>query len=143
MKLWIPALALACALSPLAFIHPVRVSGPSMLPTFENGELHIVLRSWCVGTPARGQIWLAQGPEGPALKRIIGLPGEQVEQRQGWIFVNGQRLSETYVTHPESDSAGPWECGSGYLVMGDNRPESHDGRQWGSLPHSALRGRVF
>lgn len=143
MKLWIPLLALGLSLSPLALVHPVRVSGPSMEPTLHSGELRFVLRSWAAGVPRRGQVWLAQGPEGPVLKRVIGLPGEQVEQRQGWLFIRNKRLQEPYVQTPEADTQGPWDCGSGFLVLGDNRPESRDGRAWGSLPRRALLGRVL
>jgi len=143
MKLWIPLAALMVALSPLALVHPVRISGRSMLPALRDGTLCMALRAWCAGPPARGEVWLVEGPEGPAVKRIVGLPHERLEQKQGELWLAGQVLDESYVEHPERGSDGPWEAGSGYLVMGDNRPESHDGRAWGPLPRNALRARIL
>ncbi|MBL0311976.1 MAG: signal peptidase I [Holophagaceae bacterium] len=141
MKLWIPIAALAVALSPLAVIHPVQVSGRSMEPGLHDGELVWALWAWCAGKPERGELWLVKVPEGVSVKRAIGLPGEQVEARDGEIFINGSRLDESYVRWSDHLS-GAWTCGDGYLVLGDNRTQSHDGRAWGPLPKTVLRSRV-
>ena len=143
MKPWIPLLALGLALSPLAVLHPLRVQGRSMEPTLRNGRLCWVLRSWVAGEPRRGQVWLVEGPEGPSLKRVLALPGECLEMRDGDLFRQGARLEEPYVARIERGDAGPWEAGRGYLVLGDNRPLSRDSRAWGSLDESAFRGRVL
>jgi signal peptidase I len=63
-----------------------------MEPLLQDGQLRWVLRAWCTGTPKRNEIWLIQGPEGPALKRVVGLPGETVEQKSGDLWVNGHPL---------------------------------------------------
>lgn len=143
MKLWIPLTALGIALSPLAFVHPVRIAGRSMAPTLSDGSPCFALRAWCAGPPRRGEVWLVEGPEGPAVKRIVGLPQEHLQQTQGELWLDGQPLDEPYVQHPERGDGGPWACGAGYLVMGDNRPESHDGRTWGPLPRGAFRSRLL
>ncbi len=44
---------------------------------------------------------------------------------------------------PEPESSGPWSLGQGYFLLGDNRPESHDGRSWGALSAAALQGRIL
>jgi signal peptidase I len=142
MKLWIPFAALALALSPLAVVHPVRVSGKSMEPTLIDGSLHLALRSWCAGTPVRGEVWLLEGPSGPVIKRVIGLPGDHLEQRDGELFLNGPRMDEPYVRRIDQGDAGPWEAGEGYLLLGDNRRESQDSRAWGALPRSAFLARI-
>lgn len=143
MKPWIPIVALGLALSPLAILHPLRVQGRSMEPTLRNGRMCWVLRGWASGAPSRGQVWVVEGPEGPSLKRVLALPGESLELRDGDLFRQGIRLEEPYVQHLERDDAGPWQAGQGYLVLGDNRPLSRDSRAWGSLDGGAFRGRVL
>ena len=82
MRLWIPAAALALAILPLAFIHPLRIVGHSMEPALGPGSVRLALRAWCAGSPKRGEVWLVEAPEGgPAVKRVVGLPGERLEQR--------------------------------------------------------------
>lgn len=138
-----PILALGIALAPLGVVHPIRVHGRSMEPTLRNGQIAWVLRSWVAGTPTQGQVWLIQREESASLKRVLALPGEHLEMREGDLFRAGQRLSEPYLQHLERNSAGPWDAGSGYLVLGDNRPESQDSRLWGPVPLNAFKGRIL
>lgn len=142
MKPWVPIAALALALSPLLGFHPVRVSGRSMEPALHDGDLVWAMRAWCAGMPRRRQVWVVKGPEGISVKRVIGLPSDLIESKKGKIFLQGIRLSESYVERSDSLS-GAWDCQDGYLVLGDNRPESHDGRAWGALPRSSLRDRIL
>ena len=141
MKPWVPIAALALALSPLTVIHPVHVSGLSMEPALHDGERVWALWAWCAGRPERGELWLVRGPEGMSVKRAVGLPTEHIEAKAGEIFINGSRLNEPYV-HRSDHLSGAWACRGGYLMLGDNRPQSHDGRTWGPLPKTALKSRV-
>lgn len=143
MKPWIPLAALTLALSPLAVVHPVRVAGRSMEPDLQNGDLRWVLRAWASHAPRRGEVWVVAGPEGEAVKRVLGLPGETVAWAGPDLRVDGRTLDEPWVVHPERRGSGQRACGSGYLVLGDNRPESLDGRAWGPLPGRALQGRIL
>lgn len=144
MKAWVPTLAAALALTPLALVHPARVQGRSMEPALKDGQLVWVLRAWAAGTPKRGQVWLAAAPEGPSLKRVVGLPGEVLAQVDGELWFPERRLEEPYASGADRGSGGPWRCGpSQYLLAGDNRPESRDGRAWGPLDRSRLEGRVL
>lgn len=143
MRPWIPLAALALALSPLAVVHPVRVSGHSMEPALHDGSLRWALRAWASHAPRRGEIWVVEGPHGDSAKRVLGLPGDTVEWQGPDLWINGQRLDEPWVVHPERSGQGRTGCGEGYLVLGDNRPDSQDGRSWGPLPAGALRGRVL
>lgn len=143
MRPWILLAALALALSPLAVVHPVRVSGRSMEPALADGDLRWSLRAWASHAPRRGEVWVVEGPQGASVKRVLGLPGDAVAWRGPDLWVNGQRLDEPWVVHPERGGEGEQVCGLGYLVLGDNRPESQDGRRWGAVPPSALRGRVL
>lgn len=131
------------SMAPFAFVHPLRVAGRSMDPALKDGELRIVLRAWCAGRPQRGQVWLLRGPGGEAVKRVVGLPGERLEQKEGELWLGGRHLEEPYVGLLDRSPGGPWDCGSGYLVAGDNRPLSEDGRDWGPLPLDAFEGRVI
>jgi len=85
------------------------------------------------------------GSGGTFVKRLIGLPGDVVTERQGFVFVNGQRLNEPYVESSRRDqNSGRWVIPKGgYFFMGDNRASSCDSRRWGSVPRGDLIGPVF
>jgi signal peptidase I len=79
------------------------------------------------------------------IKRLIGLPGDTVEMHGGHTFVNGKRSKEPYL-HPQldRDDFGPVTLPKGtYLMMGDNRSNSADGRVFGPVPRKFLVGRAF
>lgn len=109
---------------------PIRVVGNSMSPTYRNGGINFVNRcSYLWRKPKRGDVvGLAmvtahdsQGPRILLLKRIIGLPGEQVSIHRGVIKINGRQLEEPYAKSPT-----PWKGDFGlgdneYLLIGDNR----------------------
>lgn len=113
-----------------------------MEPSFRDGELRIALRAWAAGAPARGEVWVVEGPEGPSLKRVLGLPGEVLTVEGPHLRVDGHPVEEPWVAHPEVEDQGPFPCGSGYLVLGDNRPLSRDGRIWGPLVRGRMVARV-
>src|ERR687888_491188 len=103
--------------------------------------------------PRRGEIAVFHAPPGAAscgesgsltfIKRVIGLPGEEVSERNGAVFVNGKRLTNQYVSAKWRDHrTGRWpqlEPGQ-YFVMGDNRRSSCDSRDWGAGPGSSFIG---
>ena len=82
---------------------------------------------------------------GTFLKRVIGLPGEQVSERNGYFYVDGKKLNEPYLGLYDRDSVtqtwprlGPKQ----YFMMGDNRLASCDSRTWGPVPRSSFIGPV-
>jgi len=89
------------------------------------------------------------GAGGVFIKRVIGLPGETVyEDSHGFVFIDGKKLGEPYV-QPErrladtTDFNRTWHVPNGeYFFMGDNRAQSCDSRQWGSVPSANLIGKV-
>jgi signal peptidase I len=86
------------------------------------------------------------GAGGTFVKRIIGLPGDTVSERKGRVSINGQPLDEPYVPQSERNpqANGSWTVPQGaYFMMGDNRAQSCDSREWGSVPRSDLIGPVF
>jgi len=137
------AAALALGVTPLAFLHPVRVSGTSMEPLLKDGSVHFALRSWCAGHPRAGQVWLASTPSGTIVKRLVAGPGTRVEIRDGEVWIDGRFVGEPYVARTERASGGPWDTGPGWFLLGDNRSESRDSRAWGPLAESALEARLL
>ncbi|MDX6485717.1 MAG: signal peptidase, partial [Gaiellaceae bacterium] len=96
-------------------------------------------------TPAEAK--LRCGADGTFVKRLIGLPGEVVSERDGFVYINGKQLAEPYLKAGRRDSEPPrtWpriEPGH-YFFMGDNRRQSCDSRAWGSVPRRSLIGEVF
>jgi signal peptidase I len=102
--------------------------------------------------PSRGDIVVFHAPAaavqrcsegGTFVKRLIGLPGDTVSERDGHVFVNGRRLDDSYVEYRDSRTA-TWHVPKGeYFFMGDNRSQSCDSRQWGSVARSNLIGTVI
>ena len=96
--------------------------------------------------PQRGDVMIFRYPEDPRLdyiKRIIGLPGDDVEVRDGIVYVNGEALSESYIKEKPFSDFGPVTVGSDeYFVMGDNRNHSSDSRVWGTVPRKNIEGRA-
>lgn len=77
------------------------------------------------------------------IKRIVGLPGETVEVRDGHVYIDGQRLVETYIDEAPNYTLEPTVVPEdSYLVLGDNRNNSYDGHMWGFLPREEFIGRA-
>ena len=140
---WALGCALGVALVPMAFLRPIRVAGRSMEPCLRDGSVRLALRAWCAGAPVPGQVWLVRTPNGVAVKRLAGLPGERLEIRDGALWVDGARVGEPSAQPGPEAAEGPWETGAGYFMLGDNRASSHDSRAWGPLPAGDLLGRIL
>jgi signal peptidase I len=96
--------------------------------------------------PRRQQIvvFRAPLPENPDyIKRLIGLPGDNLEIREGVVYINGKKLEENYRAAPPNptDNYGPVTVPAHeYFMMGDNRDDSYDSRYWGFVPHENIIG---
>ncbi len=119
----------------------------SMIPTLEVGDRVLVLKFWYAMPkvePKRGQIAVFKYPVDPRrdfVKRIIGLPGDNVEIRNGTVYVNGKEVFEPYVKNKDTfDMPSQTVPEKSYLCLGDNRPNSQDGRFWGYVPRNFFRG---
>ncbi len=125
-----------------------QVSGLSMAPRIASGEYVLINTvAYRVGRPERGDV-VAFRHERSApsvyLKRVIGLPGDRVQIRNGIVFVNGNRLREPYVRYPDGRSFKPLTVPDGELyVLGDNRANSDDSRFWGFVGEPEVIGKAI
>ncbi len=136
---------------------PVVVEGTSMVPELHNGERLLVnklvyynIQKYSWGHIERGDIvvfWYPNDPNKSFVKRIIGLPGEDVEVRNGVVFINGKQLNEPYIDLDYNQSLPDYQetrvKEHYYFVMGDNRDNSSDSRIWGLVPEKYIYGKVF
>ena len=145
--IWIAVFALICVLLRLFVFHLVRIQGSSMEDTLCSGEIALVTSfDYRFGAkPARGDVVECRFPGrvDTYVKRVIGLPGETVELREGKTYIDGAAVSEPYVFSIAEDysvSLGENE----YLVLGDNRCESYDSRaaDMGPIGKEDILGRV-
>ncbi len=124
----------------------VQVENISMQPTLHEGEFIMVNRlAYKHGNYQRGDIVIFHNPVNPRedfIKRLIGIPGDQIEIRNGKVSVNGVILQEDYIAEPVSYQ-GQWTVPEGYLfVLGDNRNQSYDSHSWGYLPQENVVGKA-
>lgn len=130
---------------------PYVVSGASMSPTFETGHYLIIDKiSYTFNAPARYDVIVMKFPEDTSrdfIKRIIGLPGETVQIKDGVVTIinaanpTGFKLDQSFVTYTKLDNTTTTLPSNEYYVMGDNRAGSYDSRAWGPLPKSDIIGK--
>lgn len=145
----------------------VRVDGPSMQPNLQNNERVVCLKQAKIH---RGSVVVfdANGVDPQVsvkteyVKRVIGLPGDTVEAKNGNLYVNGKKVNQSYISKSErSSGTGTWTLHSisqenswvshngaykvpkgEYFVLGDHRSVSNDSRYWGFVPKSKIVGVV-
>jgi len=134
---------------------PFFVRGQSMEPNFHNGDYLIIDEfSYHFRDPLRGEVVVFKYPNNPSqryIKRIIGLPGETVEIKEGEINVYDEKgipqiLDESDYLPDLKNTPGDLKIRldkNDYFVLGDNRLFSSDSRCWGTLPEENIIGRVL
>ncbi len=125
-----------------------RIEGFSMEPNFHDGQFILVNKvEYMLKMPARGDVVVLVPPtsaERDFIKRVIGLPGDQVQITDGKVLINGKALDEPYPLNPGAYSTGavtipPEE----YFVLGDNRNNSSDSHAWGTVSVKKIVGKVW
>jgi len=163
--------ALILALIIRAYIvQAYKIPSGSMKPTLLIGD-HILVLKFIYGIklpfsdkkilvftePKRGDIIVFKYPKNPSrdfIKRVIGVGGDVVEEKNKVIYINGKPLIEPYIQHTDSyirpvdidvrDNFGPIYVPEGKIfVMGDNRDESYDSRYWGFVDLKDVKGKAF
>jgi signal peptidase I len=154
LKIAVIALAIVIPIRYFLF-QPFFVKGQSMEPNFENGDYLIVDElSYRIRQPERGEVIVFKYPQDLSqryIKRIIGLPGETVEIKDGKVTIFGKDsqpkvLNESGYLPVYLATSGDLRITLGeneYFVMGDNRPVSYDSRGWGPVPEQDIIGRVL
>ena len=98
-------------------------------------------------SPQRGEIVIFKYPQDESrefVKRVVGIPGDLVEIKKGYVYVNAEKITEKYVSYRDTDSTRKFQVESySYFVLGDNRISSNDSRDWGVVPARNIVGKPW
>ena len=133
----------------------VQVDGSSMLNTLHNDNRLFVWRAgYIFNAPERGDIVICHYPDSKNgqygdrhyVKRVIGLPGDTISIKEGYVYINGELLDEPYIAaeRRSKETMGEYKLGEDeYFVMGDNRANSKDSRYVGPIDREQILGKAI
>jgi signal peptidase I len=152
LRVWARDLVVALGLAMVIivfFYQPVKVEGTSMAPLLSDQERIFINKFVYHFEPVgRGDVvvfWYPLDRTKSFIKRVVGLPGDEVEIRRGRVYINGKTLEEPYVPSQYIDTAayGPVQIPRDeYFVMGDHRISSNDSRIFGPVPSAFIYGKA-
>lgn len=131
-------------------VTPIRVNGPSMEPTLQQKDIMILNKTaYFFREPKRFEIIVFDTKDSYLIKRVIGLPGEEISYKDNQLYVNGKKIKQP-VEHGKTDDFTTADLGvktipeDTYLVLGDNREESLDSRskEVGLIARKNIKGRT-
>lgn len=140
------ALAIAFVIRTFLF-EPVRVEGGSMSNTLLDGEIMFVTKpEYLSGDPERFDVVICHYPDRGNtnfVKRVVGLPGDTVEIKDGYLYVNDVKYEEDYLTFRPNYTMSAYTVPEGeYFVLGDNRSNSNDSHIIGPITRDMIIGHV-
>jgi signal peptidase I len=152
MRSWVRDLVVSVSVSAFIIVflyQPVRVEGTSMLPMLRDQDrLFINKMAYRVGEIHRGDVVVFLYPHDHSksyIKRVIGLPGDDLRIDHGVVYVNGKRIAESYVPARFSDERSQPTMlvpEHEYFVMGDHRSISSDSRDFGPVDRGLIYGKA-
>jgi len=139
---------------------PNQVKGTSMMPNFVDGEYLLTDKlTYMFSQPKRGDVVVFKAPSSEAcsedeceyIKRVIGLPGDKVKVENNQVYLNGELLNQSWIPSDFVTEAGTFSQEGveesvpegQYLVFGDNRSHSRDGREFGPIKKDSIVGKAF
>ena len=124
-----------------------RVEGDSMLPSLRHGESVLVVRTrfrWNRLRRGDVAVFVSARGDGTYIKRVVGLPGEDVKIAEGMVYIDGGLLAEDYAQGTKEAAEKEWFNGPDeYFLLGDNRADSNDSRAFGPVSRDSIRGRAW
>ena len=120
-------------------ITPVIVKGNSMEKTLQSGNVALLYK---FGDISRGKLVVVEIDDKKMVKRVIGLPGEKIKCVFGEIYINDKRITEKYISSSNVDFKEEKIKENEYFIMGDNRINSKDSRQIGTVNKNEILGTV-
>ena len=143
----VPAVIIALLIN-LFLAQATRVYGQSMEPNLHTDQRLVVEKvSYNFHAPQRGDVVVLKvndAAEDLLIKRVVGLPGETVEIKNGHVYIDGEILAEDYLTQTTRGYHGPIYVPPLHIfVLGDNRGASNDSRAFGPIPLKRIIGRAW
>ncbi len=133
---------------------PVKISGSAMAPGYTEGQFYVTNKlAFKLTDPKRGDVVIYRNPQNPDLdyiKRVIGIPGDQIKIQEGGVYINGQVLEEPYLLTGTQTQGGEFiQEGEtvivppdSYFILGDNRSRSSDSRNFGFVSRKSIISEV-
>ena len=124
-------------------VSPINVVGKSMEPTLEDKDMMLLDEiSYRFEDIKRFDIVVVKSKDGLIIKRVIGLPGEKVKCKNGDIYINNKKIRENYDHAYTEDFDEIKISKNNYFVLGDNRVNSMDSREYGTFDKKKIRGKT-
>jgi signal peptidase I len=143
----VPALLLVLFMNVFVAEAALVEEGPSMQPNLYRGDRVMTEKvSYRFTAPQRGDVVIVRrpAPEQSLIKRVVALPGEVVEVREGHVWIDGDPIEEPWVTYFGGPDYGPARVPAAHVfVLGDNRPNSRDSREIGPVPLSSVHAHAI
>jgi signal peptidase I len=142
-----PIALVVLAAGALYALQPIHVHADSMRPTLHSGDEIVIDRlSLALRAPHRGEVVVSNSPQGLVVKRVAAVGGDSVGIEDGVLVVNGKQQREKYVDYASIDGVyfGPVDVPRGNVfLLGDNRGNSEDSRDFGAVPEDEIVGRLL